>query len=558
MRKLLFIFIVGLMCVRCQENTAENNKETPVNEVKEINDTSSRVESAVPLWNNSYKNYSIDNNKHKSGFYSSWYSNGQLEYEANYKDGILDGKYKRWYQNGKLESEGKYKNDKKEGLWKRWEENGFYNEYNYKEGRLEGSHKRWDDNGQICGESNYKNGQLITRKEFYKHGGLYEVIYKHGQRIIEKEWYSKGQLHYEYNFEDGSERYWDEDGNEIGIEDRERWVLEMENDKYTDPYGYRVDWDKRKKWLNKINSIEDGPDKNLYGSDCTMAPDSASASSSLKPQGKYNYSSANLNDWDPRTAWIEGSDDFGIGEYFEVSPLNDVYIMNGYQRTYTTWKNNSRVKKFKVYADAIHICDLELEDKMGIQSFDMSELTSNEYEELRFEIVEVYKGDQTKDVAISEIFTHGCCFNKSTKIIYNNKEISIADVNKGLEISCFNIKTNEITNTKVLRTIKQTHSSLLKITTSGHTVELTPLHPLYIKGYGLISLVEVRRQNKSLDYQDLVNNIEILVWNDKQQKSEYQKLTSIQKIKGTFETYTIQELEKGMNYIANGFITSVY
>ena len=40
---------------------------------------------------------------------------------------------------------------------------------------------------------------------------------------------------------------------------------------------------------------------------------------------------------------------------------------------------------------------------------------------------------------------------------------------------------------------------------------------------------------------------EILVWNDKKQKSEYQKLTSIQKIKGTFETHTIQELEKGMN-----------
>ena len=51
---------------------------------------------------------------------------------------------------------------------------------------------------------------------------------------------------------------------------------------------------------------------------------------------------------------------------------------------------------------------------MGIQSFD---LPSNEYENLKFEIIEVYKGDQTKDVAISEIFDNGCCFNKSTNIV---------------------------------------------------------------------------------------------------------------------------------------------
>ena len=40
---------------------------------------------------------------------TDYYENGQIESEANYKDGILDGKVTYWYENGQIKSEAIYK-----------------------------------------------------------------------------------------------------------------------------------------------------------------------------------------------------------------------------------------------------------------------------------------------------------------------------------------------------------------------------------------------------------------------------------------------------------------
>tara|TARA_B110000503_G_C6771417_1_gene259545 strand:+ start:69 stop:260 length:192 start_codon:yes stop_codon:yes gene_type:complete len=50
--------------------------------------------------------------------------NGQLQSEANLKDGVKDGLGKRWYENGQLEFEANYKNGEIDGLSKEWDENG--------------------------------------------------------------------------------------------------------------------------------------------------------------------------------------------------------------------------------------------------------------------------------------------------------------------------------------------------------------------------------------------------------------------------------------------------
>lgn len=319
--------------------------------------------------------------------------------------------------------------------------------------------------------------------------------------------------------------------------------------------GFRVNWDEVEKEVNDPNY--DGPPL-LYGSGCTEGPSQSNASSTLSSQGVNHYYSKNTYDWDPRTAWVEGKSDYGIGEYFEVDlPYggDNIIIFNGYQKSYSSWKNNSRVKKFKVYGDNKPICYLILNDKMGYQSFN---LRDNDYEIFRFEIVEVYKGDKWKDVAISEIASMGCCFNSNTIIQSNTKDILISDIQKGNEISILDIETDNIKNSLIIKTAKQIHHTLLRIKTSKHIVELTPYHPLYVKGNGLLSLYELRKQNNYLDYQKMVNQIEVLVWNNEKQKSEYQKLISIEKINGVFETHTILEIDKGKTYIANGFVSSVY
>ena len=54
------------------------------------------------------------------------------------------------------------------------------------------------------------------------------------------------------------------------------------------------------------------------------------------------------------------------------------------------------------------------------------------------------------------------------------------------------------------------------------------------------------------------DKIEVLIWNDEKKEPQYIKITEIEVIKGNFETFSIQKLNNGNNYIINGFITSVY
>ena len=83
-----------------------------------------------------------------------WYKpsnyHGGKKYEANYKDGKLDGLWVVWHENGQKAVEANYKDGKEEGLETQWHENGQKGiEKNYKDGTLvEGSAKYWNSKGE--------------------------------------------------------------------------------------------------------------------------------------------------------------------------------------------------------------------------------------------------------------------------------------------------------------------------------------------------------------------------------------------------------------------------
>ncbi|SHM74724.1 NADase-type glycan-binding domain-containing protein [Flavobacterium xanthum] len=75
----------------------------------------------------------------------------------------------------------------------------------------------------------------------------------------------------------------------------------------------------------------------------------------LSSQGKSKYLASYVFDHDPTNAWVEGSSDYGIGEFLEINNwqimggnVRELPILNGYQSSKTALQNNSRVKKFKV------------------------------------------------------------------------------------------------------------------------------------------------------------------------------------------------------------------
>lgn len=198
------------------------------------------------------------------------------------------------------------------------------------------------------------------------------------------------------------------------------------------------DGTKYKEWGVKPLELEDEPTP-PWTWDHMMcdAPFSewVSASSTLAAQGKFSYSIENICDDDPKTAWVEGAEGDGIGEYIEFTdwvPMGDgvISILNGYQYSKSSWESNNRVKKFSLSLNGKLVCYIELQDVMGIQRFSLPENvlaeirgTHTEIETegggyivysnedgggvLRFTIVEVYHGTKYKDTCITGIFSCG-------------------------------------------------------------------------------------------------------------------------------------------------------
>ena len=141
------------------------------------------------------------------------------------------------------------------------------------------------------------------------------------------------------------------------------------------------------------------------------------ASSGLLPSGKTSYQAENAFDTNHDTAWVEGIEGQGIGEYLEYEFAGDcprittVKIMNGYVKNDRAWQENSRVKKLKMYYQGKPYAILDLEDSRSLQSFDVGKLGPHDEKApnwtLRFEILEVYEGDKYDDTVISELFFDG-------------------------------------------------------------------------------------------------------------------------------------------------------
>jgi hypothetical protein len=140
------------------------------------------------------------------------------------------------------------------------------------------------------------------------------------------------------------------------------------------------------------------------------------ASSVLPNAGEITYAADNANDLNYKTAWVEGKSDEGIGEYLEYyfknkSPrVTKIIISNGYVKSESAWKENNRVKKLKLIVNNKVFGVLNLEDSRTDQIFDLGTFGHNKNGTdlvLKFEILEVYKGEKFNDTVITEIYFDG-------------------------------------------------------------------------------------------------------------------------------------------------------
>lgn len=146
-----------------------------------------------------------------------------------------------------------------------------------------------------------------------------------------------------------------------------------------------------------------------------------------------SYSVKNLFDGKRSTAWVEGTEGMGEGEFIELEIenfyLSTLGIINGYTKSKETYLNNGRVKKMKVDTALLlengeiqrfeKIFELEdtqdFKDLKGYEFLSLSELfscedinpTTSKKLRMRITILDTYKGLKYEDTCISEILLIG-------------------------------------------------------------------------------------------------------------------------------------------------------
>lgn len=157
---------------------------------------------------------------------------------------------------------------------------------------------------------------------------------------------------------------------------------------------------------------------------CGGGLDTLTATSELKSYKGISYAASNAHDLSYQTAWVEGVPGYGVGESLtyhfppENPRITQIIVVNGYIKSPKAWRNNSRVKKLKMYVNGQEFAILNLEDSRAEQFFSFDPLGYADREDwnilkrkpwwtIRFEIVEVYPGDAYDDTAITEIYFDG-------------------------------------------------------------------------------------------------------------------------------------------------------
>ena len=300
---------------------------------------------------------------------------------------------------------------------------------------------------------------------------------------------------------------------------------------------------------------------------CGGGPRHVTASSSLEGQGANHYSASSAHDLSYKTAWVEGVPGYGIGEYLEYtfapeSPrVNTIIVVNGYVKSAAAWRNNSRVKKLKMYLNDKPYAILNLKDVPAAHTFEVQPIGAADREnyeklqklpdwKLRFEILEVYKGEKYDEVAITEIYFSGLdvhCLGAGTKItMADGYEKPVELLSVGDEVLSYNMNELWYEAATILELANPQHDNLIELTfSSGAKLAVTRDHPLF-NGGGWFSYDP---EKTMIDYTyDTVSRLEIgMVF-------QHGEVIAIRPISGLQQTYTIVKLNRNNVFIANGIL----
>jgi len=147
------------------------------------------------------------------------------------------------------------------------------------------------------------------------------------------------------------------------------------------------------------------------------------------------------------------------------------------------------------------------------------------------------------------------CFVAGTKIlIADGSTKNIEDIEVGDIVLSWNEDTNQLQSSKVVKLIQPVHDDMLVIRFSNDVVnENTFDHPYYVKDKGWCShSPELTKERYDIDT-ELLEVGDVCYYNDGV-KLEEVEVSFIREHWGEVQTYTIDGLESGNTFFANGIV----
>jgi len=123
----------------------------------------------------------------------------------------------------------------------------------------------------------------------------------------------------------------------------------------------------------------------------------------------YDYSPEKINDKDTKTAWCEGKEDTGEGEWIllvfnQPIKIETLRIFSGFGKTEELFMENNRPRKIEIEFSNKRRTTLEIPEKFEITSFDLPpEVKEEPTIYLKLTLKKVSKGTKYNDTCISEV-----------------------------------------------------------------------------------------------------------------------------------------------------------
>lgn len=99
----------------------------------------------------------------QDGLVKTFYPDGKIESEINFRDSIREGEAKFYYENGNVREERNYVNGRVDGLVKLYSETGLLKEvFVIEDGKREGPTSLFDENGNYLSDIYFEGGKLVV------------------------------------------------------------------------------------------------------------------------------------------------------------------------------------------------------------------------------------------------------------------------------------------------------------------------------------------------------------------------------------------------------------